>query len=302
MLQSVAALVRWPGLGLAVPLDGPPDGVPLGHQHDGQRADARESGQHGDDPPGLISALPSSSYCLVTRAQSAARASISSTCHPILPGRAVRGPAVARRRRGPGPQRCLVRERGWATARQGPPGLAAGRPHRGAVTARSPSTRCAGGRPGAAHGLVLTPARRPTTLPLQPRTKDLRDDHRRRNVRGHGLVRKLSKVKRTEIGFVRLGRYPAGVLAVNGTNVNSGTLPLIESRTPWVPAEQFCGGSFRTWNRVTFAVRWSDGHLTKGLTLLSDPSEDYSTSICSTFSMTVEQRKAARDRLLQAVK
>jgi len=47
---------------------------------------------------------------------------------------------------------------------------------------------------------------------------------------------------------------------------------------------------------------WSDGHLTKGLTLLSDPSEDYSTSICSTFSMTVEQRKAARDRLLQAVK
>jgi hypothetical protein len=83
--------VHWPGLGLAVPLDGPPDGVPLGHQHDGQRADARESGQHGDDPPGLISALPSSSYCLVTRAQSAARASISSTCHPILPGRAVRG-------------------------------------------------------------------------------------------------------------------------------------------------------------------------------------------------------------------
>jgi hypothetical protein len=122
------------------------------------------------------------------------------------------------------------------------------------------------------------------------------------DVRGHGLVRKLSKVKRTEIDFVRLGRYPAGVLAVNGTNVNSGTLPLIESRTPWVPAEQFCGGSFRTWNRVTFAVRWSDGHLTKGLTLLSDPSEDYSTSICSTFSMTVEQRKAARDRLLQAVK
>ena len=65
--------MRWPGLGLAVPLDGPPGGVPLGHQHDGQRADARESGQHGDDPPGLISALPSSSYCLITRAQSAAR-------------------------------------------------------------------------------------------------------------------------------------------------------------------------------------------------------------------------------------
>jgi S1-C subfamily serine protease len=64
---------------------------------------------------GLISALQTSSYCLVTRARSAARASITSTCHPILPGRAVRGPAVVRRRRRPGPQRCLG---GWATARQ----------------------------------------------------------------------------------------------------------------------------------------------------------------------------------------
>jgi hypothetical protein len=40
---------------------------------------------------GLISALRTSSYCLVTREQSAARASIISTCHPILPGRAVAG-------------------------------------------------------------------------------------------------------------------------------------------------------------------------------------------------------------------
>jgi hypothetical protein len=84
------------------------------------------------------------------------------------------------------------------------------------------------------------------------------------DVRGHGLVRKLSKVKRTQIDFVRLGRYPSGVLTVNDTNVNSGTRPLIESRTAWVPAEQFCGdSSFRTWNRVTFDVRWSDDYLTR---------------------------------------
>ena len=103
------------------------------------------------------------------------------------------------------------------------------------------------------------------------------------DVRGHGLVRKLSKVKRAQIDFVRLGRYPSGVLTVNNTNVNSGTRPLIESRTAWVPAEQFCGdSSLRTWNRVTFDVRWSDDYLTKGLTLLSDPTGDYPTVICPT--------------------
>jgi hypothetical protein len=119
------------------------------------------------------------------------------------------------------------------------------------------------------------------------------------DVRGHGLVRKLSKVKRAQIDFVRLGRYPSGVLTVNNTNVNSGTRPLIESRTAWVPAEQFCGdSSLRTWNRVTFDVRWSDDYLTKGLTLLSDPTEDYSTVICPTLSTPLEQRTAVRDQLL----
>jgi hypothetical protein len=106
----------------------------------------------------LTAALQTRLYCLVTREQSAARASITSTCHPILPGRAVgRRAVVCRRRR-------LGRNAGWhasAAGRlhaRGRPGLAAGRPHRGAVTAQSPPTRC-GGRPGAVRGLVLVPAR-----------------------------------------------------------------------------------------------------------------------------------------------
>ena len=89
------------------------------------------------------------------------------------------------------------------------------------------------------------------------------------------------------------------VLTVSDTNVNSGTRPLIESRTAWVPAEQFCGdSSLRTWNRVAFDVRWSDDCLTKGLTLLSDPTEDYSTVTCPTLSTPLEQRQAVRDQLL----
>ena len=102
-----------------------------------------------------------------------------------------------------------------------------------------------------------------------------------------------------DLHFVRLGRYPAGVLTVNDTNVKSGTRPLIESHTAWVPAEQFCGdSSFRTWNRVAFDVRWSDNYLTKGLTLLSDPTGDYSTVICPTLGTSLEQRRAVRDQLL----
>src|SRR4029453_2197213 len=81
----------------------------------------------------LISALQTSPYCLVTRAQPAARASITSTCHPILPGRAVHGPAVARRRRRPGRNAALLPAR-LATAHHGRPGLGAGRQRRGAVT------------------------------------------------------------------------------------------------------------------------------------------------------------------------
>jgi hypothetical protein len=86
---------------------------------------------------GLISALRTSPYCVVTRAQPAARASITSTCHPILPGRAVCRPAVVRRRG------ALSRNAGWLSARlgaarQGRRGLAAGPPTPRAVTARSP--------------------------------------------------------------------------------------------------------------------------------------------------------------------
>jgi hypothetical protein len=123
------------------------------------------------------------------------------------------------------------------------------------------------------------------------------------DVRGHSLVRKVYKVTRTEIDFTRLGRYPAGVLAVNDTNLNSGTLPVIEHRTPWVQVAQFCGAEdFRTWTRVTFAVRWSDGRLTKGLSLLSDPTENWAGTICQEAAaladMTPAERKAARDQFV----
>jgi hypothetical protein len=46
-------------------------------------------------------------------------------------------------------------------------------------------------------------------------------------------------------------------------------------------------------------VHWSDDYLTKGLTLLSDPTGDFSAVICPTMSMPLEQRKAARDRLVE---
>lgn len=109
------------------------------------------------------------------------------------------------------------------------------------------------------------------------------DDCAIEDIRGHGLVEKQYKVLRTQIDFVRLGRYPSGVLAFNGTNVNSGSLPLIESRTPWVAVEKFCGeASFRAWNRVTFDVRWSDNRLSTGLSLLSDPTSDMVDLVCGT--------------------
>jgi hypothetical protein len=67
----------------------------------------------------------------------------------------------------------------------------------------------------------------------------------------------------------------------------------------WAPVEQFCGdSSLRTWNRVTFDVRWSENYLTKGLTLPSDPTEDSSTVICPTQTTPLERRKAVRDQLL----
>lgn len=119
------------------------------------------------------------------------------------------------------------------------------------------------------------------------------------DVRGHGLVRKEYRVKRTQINLVRLGRYPSGVLAQNTTPLNSGTLPLIERRTSWVTAEQFCGAdSFRAWTRTTFDVRWSDDKVSQGLTLLGPPTEDMATLVCPTLAMTAAQRQAYRQQLL----
>jgi hypothetical protein len=56
----------------------------------------------------LISTLRTSSYCLVTPDATRIRASISSTCHPILPGCAAPESAHARQRRCPAPQRRLA--------------------------------------------------------------------------------------------------------------------------------------------------------------------------------------------------
>jgi hypothetical protein len=120
------------------------------------------------------------------------------------------------------------------------------------------------------------------------------------DIRGHGLVRKVYKVTRVEIDFTRLGRYPAGTLATNNTNLNSGTLPLIEHRTPWVQVAQFCGTEdFRAWNRVTFATRWSDGWLSTGLSLLSSPTENIASSICNTTAMSPAERQQLRNQLVK---
>jgi hypothetical protein len=45
-------------------------------------------------------------------------------------------------------------------------------------------------------------------------------------------------------------------------------------------------------------VRWSDDYLTKGLTLLSDPTGDHSTVICPTLVTPLERRRAVREQLL----
>jgi hypothetical protein len=114
-------------------------------------------------------------------------------------------------------------------------------------------------------------------------------------VRGHGLVKKESRVSRVEIGLVRLGRYPAGTLVENETNKNSGTRPQIEQTTAWFPVtNDGCATTFRTWTRTSFAVRWSDGRLSK-LSLLSDPT---TADVCrQTATMTPAQRRRLRTQL-----
>jgi hypothetical protein len=59
----------------------------------------------------LTATLQTGLYCLATQERPASRGSISGTCHPILPGRAVREPAVARPRRRLAPQRQLAYQR-----------------------------------------------------------------------------------------------------------------------------------------------------------------------------------------------
>jgi hypothetical protein len=113
--------------------------------------------------------------------------------------------------------------------------------------------------------------------------------------RGHGLVKKIYKVVRTEIGLVRLGRYPAGTLVENERNKNSGSLSQIEQRTAWYPVtSDACAITFRIWTRTSFAVRWSDARLSK-LSLLSEPTD---AQVCDQAAMTRTQRQQLRTQLL----
>jgi hypothetical protein len=114
-------------------------------------------------------------------------------------------------------------------------------------------------------------------------------------IRGHGLVQKESKVSRVEIGLVRLGRYPAGTLVENDTGRNSGTLAQTGQTTAWYPVtSDGCATTFRAWTRTSFAVRWTDGRLSK-LSLLSDPT---TSQVCrQTATMTPAQRQHVRSQL-----
>jgi hypothetical protein len=124
------------------------------------------------------------------------------------------------------------------------------------------------------------------------------------DARGHGTVSREYKVTRVMVDRVRVRVYPAGtILAQNDadTPISQRTLPLVEGRTAWKSTEQFCGPTdWRLWSRITFWVRWSDGWLTKDLSLLSDPTENLAQSICETNAMTLAQRKAVHDQLVAA--
>jgi hypothetical protein len=126
-------------------------------------------------------------------------------------------------------------------------------------------------------------------------TRDVDQNCDIQRVRGHGLVKKESKVARVEIGLVRLGRYPAGTLVENQTNKPSGTLPRIEQTTAWYPAtNEGCATTFRSWTRTSFAVRWTDGRLSK-LSLLGDPT---TADVCrQTAAMTPARRQRLRSQV-----
>ena len=109
-------------------------------------------------------------------------------------------------------------------------------------------------------------------------------------LRGHGLVRKEYKVTRVEIGLVRLGRYPAGTLVQNERNRNSGSLSQVEQTTAWYPVAEDCVVAFRAWTRTSFAVRWTDGRLSKR-SLLGDPT---TMEICRQGDLTVAERRWLR--------
>lgn len=115
------------------------------------------------------------------------------------------------------------------------------------------------------------------------------------DARGHGTVSREYKVKRVMVDRVRLRVYPAGtILAQNDADTppSQRTLPLVEGTTAWKSTEQFCGPtSWRLWSRITFWVRWSDDWLTKDLSLLSDPTQNLTSNICETNTLSAQERR-----------
>jgi hypothetical protein len=94
-------------------------------------------------------------------------------------------------------------------------------------------------------------------------------------VRGHGRIVKVSKVLRTQVELVRLGRVAGGVLAENSTYANSGTALYAERVTAWVRVgDQFaCADPSPLWNRTSGSARWADLTLSSKVSLLGDPTE-----------------------------
>ncbi len=91
-------------------------------------------------------------------------------------------------------------------------------------------------------------------------------------VRAHTRMAEVSKVLRDQITLARLGA-PGRVLADNTTVVSSGTTEpaVVESTTPFqkVNAGTTCAKPVQLQARGTGDVRWTDGGLSQGLSVLS---------------------------------
>lgn len=99
-------------------------------------------------------------------------------------------------------------------------------------------------------------------------------------LRGHVRVTKGAKATRVQVDLVRLGRATGagGTLVQTTVSRNSGAAQSVEMTTDWVQVlDSFeCPDPFEAWTRGTASVRWTDGRLSTGVTLLGGRSEiDY---------------------------